>query len=67
MATSFGGGRSWCTRREPTTMGKQLDQPINDEPTISSGNKNLAYGERCGLLVNMLINCLTYDWMVKDK
>jgi hypothetical protein len=24
MATSFSGGRSWSTRREPSTMGKQL-------------------------------------------
>jgi hypothetical protein len=24
MATSFSGGRSWSTRREPLTMGKQL-------------------------------------------
>jgi hypothetical protein len=24
MATSFSGGRSWSTRREPPTMGKQL-------------------------------------------
>jgi hypothetical protein len=24
MATSFSGGRSWSTRREPQTMGKQL-------------------------------------------
>jgi hypothetical protein len=24
MATSFSGGRSWITRREPPTMGKQL-------------------------------------------
>jgi hypothetical protein len=24
MATSFSGGRSWGTRREPPTMGKQL-------------------------------------------
>jgi hypothetical protein len=24
MATSFSGGRSWNTRREPPTMGKQL-------------------------------------------
>jgi hypothetical protein len=24
MATSFSGGRSWTTRREPPTMGKQL-------------------------------------------
>jgi hypothetical protein len=24
MATSFNGGRSWSTRREPPTMGKQL-------------------------------------------
>jgi len=23
-ATSFSGGRSWSTRREPLTMGKQL-------------------------------------------
>jgi hypothetical protein len=25
MATSFSGGRSWTTRREPPTMGKQLN------------------------------------------
>jgi hypothetical protein len=24
MVTSFSGGRSWSTRREPPTMGKQL-------------------------------------------
>ena len=24
MATSFSGGKSWSTRREPPTMGKQL-------------------------------------------
>jgi hypothetical protein len=24
MATSFSGGRSWSTQREPLTMGKQL-------------------------------------------
>jgi hypothetical protein len=24
MATTFSGGRSWSTRREPPTMGKQL-------------------------------------------
>jgi hypothetical protein len=24
MATSFSGGRSWSTRKEPPTMGKQL-------------------------------------------
>jgi hypothetical protein len=24
MATSFSGGRSWSTRREPSTMDKQL-------------------------------------------
>jgi hypothetical protein len=29
MATSFSGGRSWSTRREPPTMGKQLVNFIN--------------------------------------
>jgi hypothetical protein len=28
MATSFSGGGSWSTRREPPTMGKQLENFI---------------------------------------
>jgi GGDEF domain-containing protein len=30
MATSFSGGRSQSTLREPPIMGKQLDIDIND-------------------------------------
>ena len=28
MATSFSGGRSWSTREEPPTMGKQMVRPL---------------------------------------
>jgi hypothetical protein len=31
MMTSFSGGRSWGTRREPLTMGKQLVNFISCE------------------------------------
>ena len=36
MASSFSGGRSQCTRREPLTMGKQL---VN---SITSGCESIA-------------------------
>jgi hypothetical protein len=41
MATSFSGGRSRCTRREPPTMGKQLENFITSGCELSAPFCNL--------------------------
>jgi hypothetical protein len=47
MATSFNGGRSRSTRREPPTMGKQL---VN---FITYGCESSATVENSGVLIDL--------------